>query len=97
MIYAALVPTMAGMVQVDVLEVSDADLDPFPTDPSDRLHVLSHEWAARSAAKMSIRAGSQEAVVAVAEPGPLVATAGADEPADGQGGNRPPRYRPLGT
>jgi hypothetical protein len=52
----ALVPTSAGMVQVDVLEVSDADLEDLPADPSDRLHVLSHEWAARSATPMNISA-----------------------------------------
>jgi hypothetical protein len=34
-----LVLTAAGPVQVDVLEVSDADLSPLPDDPTDRLHV----------------------------------------------------------
>jgi hypothetical protein len=28
-----LIPTSAGPVQVDVLEVSDADLNPLPADP----------------------------------------------------------------
>src|SRR5438093_12610988 len=33
-----LVPTMAGPVQVDVLEVTDADLAQLPDDPTDPLH-----------------------------------------------------------
>jgi hypothetical protein len=45
----SMVPTAAGPVQVDVLEVSDADLSPVPDDPTDRLHVLSHDWAAATA------------------------------------------------
>jgi len=36
-----LVPTSAGPVQVDVLEVTDADLSSLPDDPTDRLYVLS--------------------------------------------------------
>jgi hypothetical protein len=70
----ALVPTSAGPVQVDVLEVTDADLTPLPDDPTDRLHVLSHAWAAASATSVTIRAsGSPDLAVAVAEPGPLIA------------------------
>lgn len=69
-----LVPTSAGPVQVDVLEVTDADLAPLPDDPTDRLHVLSHTWAAASATPVTIRAtGTPDLMVAVAEPGPLVA------------------------
>ena len=45
----ALVPTAAGLVQVDVLEVTDAELTDLPDDPTDRLHVLSHGWAAATA------------------------------------------------
>jgi hypothetical protein len=68
------VPTSAGPVQVDVLEVTDADLAPLPDDPTDRLHVLSHAWAATSATTVIMRAsGTPNLTVAVAEPGPLVA------------------------
>lgn len=70
----ALVPTPAGKVQVDVLEVTDADLDRLPDDPTDRLHVLSHAWAAATATTVTIRAeGIKDLQVAVARPGPLVA------------------------
>lgn len=69
-----LIPTVLGDVQVDVLEVSDADFDPLPEDPTGRLHVLSHAWAAETATAVHIRAqDGTEVVVAVAEPGPLVA------------------------
>lgn len=69
-----LVPTSAGPVQVDVLEVTDADLMPLPDDPTDRLHVLSHAWAATSATRVTMRAsGTPDVTVAVAEPGPIVA------------------------
>jgi hypothetical protein len=70
----ALVPTDAGAVQVDILEVTDADLANLPDDPTDRLHVLSHAWAAATATPVIIKAKGIPAVtVAVAEPGPLVA------------------------
>lgn len=70
----ALVPTTAGDVQVDVLEVTDAELADLPTDPNDRLHVLSHAWAAATATPVLIQtAGRSDLTVAVAEPGPLVA------------------------
>ena len=69
-----LIPTSAGSVQVDVLEVTDADLSPLPDDPTDRLHVLSHEWAAASATSVTLKAsGAPDISVAVAEPGPIVA------------------------
>lgn len=69
-----LVPTEAGRVQVDVLEVTDADLAVLPDDPTDRLHVLSHAWAAASATPVNLRvSGRPDLAVAVAEPGPLVA------------------------
>ena len=45
----ALIPTPAGLVKVDILEVSDAELEQLPEDPNDRLHVLSHAWAAATA------------------------------------------------
>ena len=70
----ALLPTDAGGVQVDILEITDADLTPLPDDPTDRLHVLSHAWAASSATPMTIQAAEvPDVTVAVAEPGPLVA------------------------
>jgi hypothetical protein len=69
-----LVPTPAGDVQVDVLEVTDAELAQLPTDPTDRLHVLSHAWAAATATPMIIRAKDMpDLTVAIGEPGPLVA------------------------
>jgi hypothetical protein len=52
----ALVPTSAGKVQVDVLEVTDAELADLPDDPTDRLHVLSHKGAAATATPILIRA-----------------------------------------
>jgi hypothetical protein len=68
------VPTSAGEVQVDILEVTDADLARLPGDPTDRLHVLSHAWAAASATPVTIRAvGVPDLAINVAEPGPLVA------------------------
>jgi len=73
-ISGALVHTPAGDVQVDVLEVTDADLNALPNDPTDRLHVLAHAWAASSASLMIIRANDMpDLEVAVAEPGPLIA------------------------
>lgn len=69
-----LVPTPAGPVQVDVLEVSDAELAHLPDDPTDRLHVLSHAWAAATASPVTVRgATAGDLTVAVAEPGPLIA------------------------
>jgi hypothetical protein len=59
---------------VDLLEVTDADLAQLPDDPTDRLHVLSHAWAATSATPVTIKAvGVADLTVKVAEPGPLVA------------------------
>jgi hypothetical protein len=69
-----LVPTEAGQIQVDVLEVTDEDLAQLPDDPTDRLHVLSHAWAASTATPVTIRStGLPDLAVAVAEPGALVA------------------------
>jgi hypothetical protein len=73
------IPTSAGMVQVDVIEVTDAELSHLPEDETDRLAVLSHAWAIETATAVRIRAasasesGSTEVVVRVAEPGPLIA------------------------
>jgi hypothetical protein len=73
------IPTASGEVQVDVIEVTDAELTHLPEDETDRLAVLSHAWAIETATSVRIRAanpansGSTEVVVRVAEPGPLVA------------------------
>jgi len=70
----ALVATRAGQVQVDVLEVTDDELTNLPEDPTDRLHVLSHAWAAATATPVIIRADDMaELTVAVGQPGPLIA------------------------
>jgi hypothetical protein len=72
-------PTSAGTVQVDVIEVTDAELSHLPEDETDRLAVLSHAWAIQTATPVRIRAASPsgsattEVVVRVAEPGPLIA------------------------
>jgi hypothetical protein len=69
-----LVPTEGGDVQVDVLEVTDAELADLPEDPTDRLHVLSHAWAAATCTPVVIRAQSAaDLAVQIAEAGPLVA------------------------
>jgi hypothetical protein len=69
-----LIPTEAGLVQVDILEVTDADLERLPEDPRDRLHVLSHAWAAATATPVTLRAhGMLDVTVKVAQPGALVA------------------------
>lgn len=70
----ALVHTPYGQVQVDVLEVTDAEIDDLPDDPTDRLHVQSHAWAASTASGLVISAdGLEPLMVAVSEPGPLIA------------------------
>lgn len=54
--------------------MSDADLSPLPDDPTDRLHVQSHAWAAATATPVVIRAtGVTDLTVAIGEPGPLIA------------------------
>ena len=67
-------PTALGQVQIDVLQVADADFDPLPDDPTDRLHVLSHAWAADTATLMTLMADAPPPVdVLVAQPAALVA------------------------
>jgi hypothetical protein len=73
-----LIPTSAGTVKVDVIEVTDAELSHLSDDATDRLDVLSHAWAIETAARLRIRAASPggtstEAVAYLAEPGPLIA------------------------
>jgi hypothetical protein len=63
-----------GDIQVDVLEIAESDLDRLPEDPSGRLYVLAHAWAADTATPVHIRAHQVDDVrVLVAEPGPLIA------------------------
>lgn len=70
----AVVHTPYGAVQVDVLEVTDAEVDDLPDDPTDRLHVQSHAWAASTASDLQLNADElQTMTVRVAEPGPLIA------------------------
>lgn len=70
----ALVRTPFGDVQVDVLQVTDVDVDDLPDDPTDRLHVQSHAWGASTATGLSLRVEEQPPLtVAVAEPGPIIA------------------------
>ncbi|WP_410620607.1 nucleotidyl transferase AbiEii/AbiGii toxin family protein [Amycolatopsis sp. cmx-8-4] len=70
----ALVRTPWGEVQVDVLEVTDADVDDLPDDPTARLHVQSHAWAASTASALVLSAEELPPLtVRVAEPGPLIA------------------------
>ncbi len=67
-------PTALGPVQIDVLQVTDADFDPLPDDPTDRLHVLSHAWAAETATLVTLLADDPPPVdVLVAQPAALVA------------------------
>jgi hypothetical protein len=73
------ISTPAGLVQVDVIEVTDAELRDLPVDETDRLAVLSHAWAIQTATPVRIRAASLqritslEVIAHVAEPGPLIA------------------------
>jgi hypothetical protein len=70
----AQVATPLGPVQVDVLEITDADLEPLPDDPTDRLHVLAHAWAAQTATPVFLIADDVEPLtVLVAQPAALVA------------------------
>lgn len=75
---AVLLPTLAGDVKVDVLEVNQAEIDHPSDDPGDRLHATSHAWAYDTATDVAIKAYDREGedievVTLVSEPGPLVA------------------------
>lgn len=74
----AIVETPTGEVRVDVLEIGEQELADPPSDPTDRLYVLSHDWAMRTATPILVRAVytdvAVEHAVRVAEPGPLIAT-----------------------
>lgn len=73
------IPTPSGRVQVDIIEITDAELSRLPEDETDRLAVLSHAWAIETATPLRIRAAaplpeaSTEVLARVAEPGPLIA------------------------
>lgn len=72
------IPTPAGHVQVDVIEVTDAELMCLPDDETDRRAVLSHIWAIQTATPVKIRVANPagdaaEVTVRVSEPGPLIA------------------------
>lgn len=70
----AVVRTPHGEVQVDVIGITDADLDRLPDDPTLRLEVRSHAWAASTASSLTLDVdGLPGLTVRVAEPGPLVA------------------------
>jgi len=75
----AIIPTPEGKVRVDIIEVTDSELQRLPDDPTDRLAVLSHAWAASSATHVKVRVARPsgppvtEVVVLMAEPGPLIA------------------------
>jgi hypothetical protein len=74
-----IISTKAGDIRVDTLEISADQLDDLPPDPTDRLYLLAHDWALRTATKLRIRAvvdteRSSEATILVAEPGPLITT-----------------------
>jgi hypothetical protein len=70
----AVVRTPYGDVQVDVLEVTEAQIDDLPDDPTDRLHVQSHAWAAATASGLALSVeGLEPLTVRVSEPGPIIA------------------------
>jgi hypothetical protein len=70
----ALVHTPYGEVQVDVLEVTEAEIDDLPSDPTGRLHVQSHAWAASTASGLVLSVeGLEPLTVRVSEPGPIAA------------------------
>lgn len=70
----ALLNTVAGTVEIDVLGVTDAALKELPDDATGRLHVMAHNWAAATASPMSLQTpGLAPVIVRVAEPGPLIA------------------------
>jgi hypothetical protein len=70
---------VSGKVQVDIIEVTDAELSQLPEDETDRLAVLSHARAIETATPLRIRAAAPlpaantEVLTRVAEPGPLIA------------------------
>lgn len=78
-VVGAYIPTDSGPIRVDVLDVTDTDLARLPDDPTDRLHVLAHHWAAAETDLVHLHAWDgktlrAEATSLVAGPGPLVAT-----------------------
>jgi len=75
------VSTPRGRVKVDAIDISPAETDPRSGDPNDVRYALGHAWAITTAEDMEIVAvpnsgahPQARAVLAVATPGPLVAT-----------------------
>ncbi|MEV6876799.1 hypothetical protein [Amycolatopsis sp. NPDC051128] len=64
----AMVATPTGNVRVNVIEISEGQLDELPEDPTDRLYVLSHDWALRSATPLHIHAVGGGSMLSVAAP-----------------------------
>lgn len=70
----AVIQTAYGLVQVDVLGITDADVDEPPEDPTHRLEVMSHAWAASTASELVLDVQHLPPLtVRVAEPAPLIA------------------------
>lgn len=73
------IPTPSGKVQVDIIEITEAELSQLPEDETDRLAVLSHAWAIETATPLRIRAAaplpeaSTEVLARIAQPGALIA------------------------
>jgi azurin len=75
------VSTPRGRVKVDAIDISPAETDPRSGDPNDVRYALGHAWAITTAEDMEIVAvpnsgahPQARAVLAVAAPGPRVAT-----------------------
>lgn len=73
------IPTPSGKVQVDIIEITEAELSQLPEDETDRLAVLSHAWAIETATPLRIRAAAPlpeantEVLARIAQPGALIA------------------------
>ena len=71
------IPTPAGVVRVDVIEGSDAELSQLPEDETDRLAVLSHSWAIATATAVEVRASNPPEPAAGGGRGPFLRGLGA--------------------
>lgn len=68
-----IISTRAGDIRVDTLEISAAQIDSLPPDPTDRRYLLAHDCALRTATKLCTRPADNterisEATALVAEP-----------------------------
>jgi hypothetical protein len=75
---SVLLPTVPGLVKVDVLEVRQIEIDQASDDPGDCLHAFAHAWASDTATGLTIEVAPLsgrhvEVSALVAEPGPIVA------------------------